>query len=239
MEPIMSTQFPGNFKPVASPKSIDEIMDVWTDEDDTPIRVPASAPAQPQRIALPDVVLTPYDPSARPAAVAKRASAPVATPRQEDTSVRARKQWPFKDIGSGGSLMVYEEDYGPAALICQRAHIYGYNTGKQFRTRVGVDSAGRKYVHVMRVGVTRNDETGEPVKVDRRSLRRVKYAYEDLSVGEYVEYRDGAEAQRAVSSIANRQRKLGMRFAVKRVRVPVKVGGATVDGIITQIHRVE
>jgi hypothetical protein len=111
----------------------------------------------------------------------------------------------------GDSVALSEVEYGDARISAHRAHIYGSNSGKKFRTALkSVD--GVQYALVQRL----DDE--EPQR--RQGVKGIRklYGYEDLEVGgsrRYLPETHGQQFGAILGGLPRRGAQLGRVFTAR------------------------
>lgn len=123
-------------------------------------------------------------------------------------------KWPFKDMVVGETV-TFRSDEVLLDKARGAAHNYAHRMGRRFSTRTE-SAEGVTLLHITRVANGEREKAYEGVQEDRRRLRKVKYGYEDLEVGQYVEYEDEVSARRALGGVQNRQKELGRTFSTHR-----------------------
>lgn len=121
-----------------------------------------------------------------------------------------RKSWPFKDMAVGDKHCFPASLYGTLKLVSIAAHTYARQKGWKFKTRTVNPNTDQAYLEVTRVR-SENDVA----HVDGRTLRRVRYPFEDLEVGESCTLYN-IEGERATSAVSKRHREGTKRWTVKR-----------------------
>lgn len=151
----------------------------------------------------------------------------------QDTG-KVRNSWPFRNLAVGESA-IFRESETDLKLAAIAAKACGKYHNRVFQVEYR-EVEGERYMRVRRLASPEGVE--EPQKVDGRSRRRVRYGYEDLEVGEFVEYRRDEDGRKAVSGIYNRQRELGRTFSVRKYEGTETNGTFQFPITITRITRI-
>lgn len=125
----------------------------------------------------------------------------------------ARKSWPFKVMQLGDTCKFLATEWGSLKMVSIAAHTYARQKGWKFETRTHEGGTSDAYMLVTRVP-SATERAQE--RVDGRTLRRIRYPFEDLEVGG-VSVAPIEEADRYISAVGKRNREGVGRWVTRKV----------------------
>ena len=125
----------------------------------------------------------------------------------------ARKSWPFKVMQMGDTRRFLQSEWGPLKMVSIAAHTYARQKGWKFETRT--HDGGTPNAHLAVTRVPSELEKAQE-RVDGRTLRRIRYPFEDLAVGG-VSIAPIEDSDRLISAVGKRNREGKGRWVTRKV----------------------